>query len=447
MPNTFSSEAARGGRTRHQRRGKPELRGTPRSRNLSGPTRSARSPSTRASASCRSRARALRRFARIRRLPPSTGPMSKMGSTSFSLSSARSRGEVKQIWVEQHGAIPVPLATARPSSSARGRTELTFCTPAARGSSTTRADRRRAPGKSRSDLRRNSRSKPPSCSEAVFQDCRRSTRDALYLKLGGAGGRRSQTRRRKGGGYSRARRPAFRRGYNAARGVRPRETPYVSRPFPKFASRFWITTISRGSKNGRSQAMTRTRGTRREPAFSLFPAALRERQAQASNPKTSTWASANAGSGKTHVLTQRVVRLLLEGTPPAQILCLAYTKAAAANMADAYFTQLAGWTSLETRASRRRSSKAARQRQARRARLRAAIVRPHDRDAGRAQDSDAACLRRAIAQAFSVRGQCPGAFQGHRRERSSPPHARGARPGASGAERGPGEHGEARPGG
>jgi ATP-dependent helicase/nuclease subunit A len=76
------------------------------------------------------------------------------------------------------------------------------------------------------------------------------------------------------------------------------------------------------------------------------PPALRERQAEASNPKTSTWASANAGSGKTHVLTQRVVRLLLEGTPPAQILCLAYTKAAAANMAERIFTQLAQWTSL-----------------------------------------------------------------------------------------------------
>ncbi len=80
------------------------------------------------------------------------------------------------------------------------------------------------------------------------------------------------------------------------------------------------------------------------------PAALRERQAEASNPKTSAWVSANAGSGKTHVLTQRVVRLLLEGTPPAQILCLAYTKAAAANMAERIFTQLARWTSLSDEA-------------------------------------------------------------------------------------------------
>jgi ATP-dependent helicase/nuclease subunit A len=77
---------------------------------------------------------------------------------------------------------------------------------------------------------------------------------------------------------------------------------------------------------------------------------LRQRQTGASNPKTSAWVSANAGSGKTHVLTQRVLRLLLDGTPPAQILCLAYTKAAAANMADRVFSKLAQWTSLSDNA-------------------------------------------------------------------------------------------------
>jgi ATP-dependent helicase/nuclease subunit A len=64
----------------------------------------------------------------------------------------------------------------------------------------------------------------------------------------------------------------------------------------------------------------------------------------------SAWVSANAGSGKTHVLTQRVLRLLLDRTPPAQILCLAYTKAAAANMAERIFGQLARWTSLDDNA-------------------------------------------------------------------------------------------------
>ena len=57
--------------------------------------------------------------------------------------------------------------------------------------------------------------------------------------------------------------------------------------------------------------------------------------------------SANAGSGKTYVLAQRVIRLLLDGTDPAKILCLTYTKAAAANMANRVFERLAGWTTLD----------------------------------------------------------------------------------------------------
>src|SRR3984885_11279485 len=78
----------------------------------------------------------------------------------------------------------------------------------------------------------------------------------------------------------------------------------------------------------------------------VIPEPLRQRQARASNPKTSAWVSANAGAGKTHVLTQRVLRLLLDGTPPAQILCLAYTKAAAAKMTDRGVSKLPQWPSL-----------------------------------------------------------------------------------------------------
>jgi ATP-dependent helicase/nuclease subunit A len=78
-----------------------------------------------------------------------------------------------------------------------------------------------------------------------------------------------------------------------------------------------------------------------------IPEPLRERQARASDPRTSAWVSANAGSGKTHVLTRRVLRLLLDRTPPAQILCVAYTKAAAANMAERVFGELARWTRLD----------------------------------------------------------------------------------------------------
>lgn len=70
-------------------------------------------------------------------------------------------------------------------------------------------------------------------------------------------------------------------------------------------------------------------------------------QARSSNPKASVWVSANAGSGKTHVLTERVIRLLLRGTPPARILCLTYTKAAAANMQSRIFSRLSEWALLD----------------------------------------------------------------------------------------------------
>jgi ATP-dependent helicase/nuclease subunit A len=70
-------------------------------------------------------------------------------------------------------------------------------------------------------------------------------------------------------------------------------------------------------------------------------------QREASDPSASAWVSANAGSGKTFVLTQRVIRLLLRGTDPAKILCLTFTKAAAANMATGVFKKLAAWTALD----------------------------------------------------------------------------------------------------
>ncbi|RBP05696.1 DNA helicase/exodeoxyribonuclease V subunit A [Roseiarcus fermentans] len=78
-----------------------------------------------------------------------------------------------------------------------------------------------------------------------------------------------------------------------------------------------------------------------------IPEALRRYQALASDPAASAWVSANAGSGKTHVLTQRVLRLLLDGAKPAQILGLTFTKAAAANMAGRIFRTLAEWTTLD----------------------------------------------------------------------------------------------------
>jgi ATP-dependent helicase/nuclease subunit A len=77
------------------------------------------------------------------------------------------------------------------------------------------------------------------------------------------------------------------------------------------------------------------------------PPQLIAKQHDASDPTVSAWVSANAGAGKTHVLAQRVIRLLLQGTPPEKILCLTFTKAAAANMANRIFETLGGWTSLD----------------------------------------------------------------------------------------------------
>ncbi|GGE21624.1 double-strand break repair helicase AddA [Aureimonas endophytica] len=72
--------------------------------------------------------------------------------------------------------------------------------------------------------------------------------------------------------------------------------------------------------------------------------ATREAQLGASDPTSSVIVAANAGSGKTHVLTERVVRLLLSGAEPAKILCLTYTKAAAAEMSTRVFDRLSRWT-------------------------------------------------------------------------------------------------------
>lgn len=71
-----------------------------------------------------------------------------------------------------------------------------------------------------------------------------------------------------------------------------------------------------------------------------------EAQMRAADPDLSTWLSANAGSGKTRVLTDRVARLLLQGVPPERILCLTYTKSAASVMQNRLFKRLGAWAML-----------------------------------------------------------------------------------------------------
>ncbi len=172
------------------------------------------------------------------------------------------------------------------------------------------------------------------------------TEQAIYLKLGGAAGGEEKH----AGGKSEKILELAEQHFAGLKMLLDafacEDTPYLSPPVPQIRAPFLGLRPSRAG-----QGMVGDRGRERFGGHAVsralaIPESLRQRQARASNPRTSAWVSANAGSGKTHVLTQRVLRLLLDGTPPAQILCLAYTKAAAANMADRVFSKLAQWTSL-----------------------------------------------------------------------------------------------------
>lgn len=77
-------------------------------------------------------------------------------------------------------------------------------------------------------------------------------------------------------------------------------------------------------------------------ALDVLTIATRE-QRKATTPGHSAWVEANAGTGKTKVLTDRVTRLLLEDVKPERILCLTFTKAAAAEMRNRLAGQLGRW--------------------------------------------------------------------------------------------------------
>ena len=70
-------------------------------------------------------------------------------------------------------------------------------------------------------------------------------------------------------------------------------------------------------------------------------------QHKAADPKASVFVSAHAGSGKTYLLVNRVIRLLLDGARPERILCLTYTRAAATEMRTRIFERLAEWIDLD----------------------------------------------------------------------------------------------------
>lgn len=78
----------------------------------------------------------------------------------------------------------------------------------------------------------------------------------------------------------------------------------------------------------------------------MIPNDATKAQIDAADPTQSTWLSANAGSGKTRVLTDRVARLLLAGTRSENVLCLTYTKAAASEMQNRLFQRLGEWAMM-----------------------------------------------------------------------------------------------------
>ena len=71
-------------------------------------------------------------------------------------------------------------------------------------------------------------------------------------------------------------------------------------------------------------------------------------QRRAAGPRASVWVSASAGTGKTRVLIDRLLWLMLDGTDPARILCLTFTRAAAAEMANRLNEELANWATLRS---------------------------------------------------------------------------------------------------
>ncbi|MCF8462397.1 MAG: UvrD-helicase domain-containing protein [Rickettsiaceae bacterium] len=80
-------------------------------------------------------------------------------------------------------------------------------------------------------------------------------------------------------------------------------------------------------------------------------------QILSSNPKYSVWLSSSAGAGKTKVLTDRVVRLLLDGISPHKILCLTFTNAAASEMLTRIHKLVNNWNNLSDNALKLELSK------------------------------------------------------------------------------------------
>ena len=157
----------------------------------------------------------------------------------------------------------------------------------------------------------------------------------------------------------------------------------------------------------------------------------RRAQRDAADPRSSAWVSANAGTGKTHVLTLRALRLMLAGTIPERILCLTYTKAAAAEMSKRVYDTLARWVTMDDAPLAARADRAGRcGTEPGGDRARAHALHDGDRDAGRLEGADDPLVLRAAPAALSPRGGRGAGLRHPRRGDCASPRARGDRPGA-----------------
>ncbi|HEV7353513.1 MAG TPA: double-strand break repair helicase AddA [Brevundimonas sp.] len=118
----------------------------------------------------------------------------------------------------------------------------------------------------------------------------------------------------------------------------------------------------------------------------MSPVAAPDPQRLAADPALSVFVAANAGSGKTTTLVNRVARLLLTGVEPGAILCVTYTKAAAAEMQGRLFDQLGKWALMED------------------AELEQTLAALDGRDPGRIADTTLAAARRLFARALETPG-------------------------------------------
>ena len=161
-----------------------------------------------------------------------------------------------------------------------------------------------------------------------------------------------------------------------------------------------------GSPNGPRRGIAMSEVASRETARER---ANRE-QLAASDPAISAFVAASAGSGKTKLLTDRLLRLMLTGAPPERIQCLTFTKAAAAEMALRLQRTLGRWVTMPPRTGRRTAAGCEWSRPRRPASTARALVRQGARPARRHADRHDPRLQPVAAAPLPAGGRDLAAF-------------------------------------